>query len=92
MFYFTGDQFVDDIESNQYLPGAIADHLTSSGGKLTDSFQMSAMRWLEAGVTGSYGTVVEPCNLLGKFPNPLIAMSKYLDGATLIEVGDILIF
>ena len=85
MFYFTGDKFVDDIETNHYRPGAIADHLTSTGGKLTDSYQMSAMRWLEAGATGSYGTVVEPCNLLGKFPNPLIAMSKYLAGATLIE-------
>jgi uncharacterized protein (TIGR03790 family) len=85
MFYFTGDTFVDDIDTNNYLPGAIADHLTSTGGKLTDSFQMSAMRWLEAGATGSYGTVVEPCNLLGKFPNPLIIMSKYLAGSTLIE-------
>ena len=85
MFYFTGAKFVPDIESNQYLPGAMADHLTSTGGQLTDSHQMSALRWLEAGLTGSYGTVVEPCNLLAKFPNPLVAMRHYLSGASLIE-------
>jgi uncharacterized protein (TIGR03790 family) len=85
MFYFTGAVFVKNLETNHYLPGAIADHLTSSGGRLTDSRQMSALRWLESGVTGSYGTVVEPCNLLPKFPDPLIAMTFYLNGATLIE-------
>jgi uncharacterized protein (TIGR03790 family) len=85
MFYFTGDKFVADLDSNTYLPGAMADHLTSAGGKLTDSAQMSAIRWLEAGLTGSYGTVVEPCNILAKFPNPLAAMRQYLRGNTLIE-------
>ncbi|ARN74056.1 TIGR03790 family protein [Oceanicoccus sagamiensis] len=85
MFYFTGKKFVEDIASNQFLPGAMADHLTSSGGQLTNSAQMSALRWLEGGATGSYGTVVEPCNLLSKFPNPLIAISNYLQGSSLIE-------
>ena len=85
MFYFTGSKFVEGIKSNDYLPGAMADHLTSAGGKLTDSYQMSAMRWLEAGVTGSYGTVVEPCNILAKFPDPLVAMTQYLQGDTLLE-------
>lgn len=86
MFYFTGDKFVEDLDSNRYLAGAMADHLTSTGGQLINNRrQMSAMRWLEAGVTASYGTVVEPCNLLGKFPNPVIAIGKYLQGATLLE-------
>jgi uncharacterized protein (TIGR03790 family) len=85
MFYFTGATFVKGLEKNAYLPGAMADHLTSSGGKLTDSKQMSAMRWLQVGATGSYGTVVEPCNYTQKFPNPYIAMQSYLGGSTLIE-------
>ena len=85
MFYFTGLKWVDAIDSNQYLPGAIADHLTSTGGKLTGGNQMSAMKWLQAGATGSYGTVVEPCNLTTKFPNPLIVMNRYLHGESLIE-------
>ena len=85
MFYFTGLTRVPDIRSNRFLPGALADHLTSTGGKLTDSRQMSILEWLEAGATGSYGTVVEPCNFPQKFPNPGIVMSNYLRGSTLIE-------
>jgi uncharacterized protein (TIGR03790 family) len=85
MFYFTGLAQVPDIKTNSYLPGAMADHLTSLGGVLIDSGQMSALRWLEAGATGSYGAVVEPCNFPSKFPNPGIAMFHYTRGATLIE-------
>lgn len=85
MFYFTGLTDVKKLETNQFRPGAIADHLTSFGGALTDSGQMSSLRWLEAGATGSYGTVVEPCNFPAKFPNPAIAMLHYFQGDTLIE-------
>jgi uncharacterized protein (TIGR03790 family) len=46
---------------------------------------MSSLRWLEAGATGSYGTVVEPCNFTQKFPHPGVLMAHYLDGDTLIE-------
>ncbi|EKQ71309.1 TIGR03790 family protein [Leptolyngbyaceae cyanobacterium JSC-12] len=85
MFYFTGAAQVNELTSNYFLPGAIADHLTSFGGMLTDSSQMSSLRWLEAGATGSYGTVVEPCNFPQKFPNPGIVMMHYLNGDTLLE-------
>ncbi len=46
---------------------------------------MSALRWLEAGATGSYGAVVEPCNFPQKFPHPTVLMQHYLNGDTLIE-------
>jgi len=46
---------------------------------------MSALRWLEAGATASYGTVVEPCNFPQKFPDPGVAMRHYLDGDTAVE-------
>jgi len=85
MFYFIGAANVPDIKSNQFLPGAVADHLTSYGGVLTDGSQMSSLRWLEAGATGSYGTVVEPCNFTAKFPNPALLLQHYLAGETLIE-------
>jgi uncharacterized protein (TIGR03790 family) len=85
MFYFTGSAHVQKLETNRFLPGAMADHLTSTGGRLTDSGQMSSLRWLEAGATGSYGTVVEPCNHLAKFPHPGIAINWYLQGETLVE-------
>lgn len=85
MFYFVGDQRVEGLETLQFLPGAIADHLTSAGGHPVESGQMSAIRWLEAGATGSYGAVVEPCNFPEKFPNPVILMGRYVRGETLIE-------
>lgn len=85
LFYFTGLVKVDGLDTLKFLPGAVADHLTSTGGQLTNSSQMSALRWLEAGATGSYGAVIEPCNLLGKFPNPGLLMKNYVQGETLIE-------
>ena len=85
MFYFTGLTHVASLNSNTFLPGAIGDHLTSSGGDLFGASQMSSLRWLEAGATGSYGAVVEPCNFPAKFPVPGIVMAHYLQGETLIE-------
>jgi hypothetical protein len=86
LFYQTGLTYVPAIETNHYLPGAIADHLTSAGGMgIEPSGQMKAFRWLEAGVTGSYGAVVEPCNYIEKFPNPQILIPSYRNGDSLIE-------
>ena len=86
LFYFTGKSRIEGLETLRFVPGAIADHLTSAGGILLEnSGQMSALRWLEAGATGSYGTVVEPCNLREKFPHPPAVVARYLRGETLIE-------
>lgn len=85
MFYFTGLAHVPEIERNTYLPGAMADHLTSTGGVLFGGGQMSILKWLEAGATGSYGAVAEPCNFQQKFPLPALAIAHYLQGETLIE-------
>ncbi|MET0120943.1 MAG: TIGR03790 family protein [Candidatus Thiodiazotropha sp. 6PLUC9] len=85
LFYFTGKTHIDGLNTLTFLPGAIADHLTSTGGRLDGSKQMSALRWLEAGATGSYGTVVEPCNHLGKFPDPRLVIEHYSHGETLLE-------
>jgi uncharacterized protein (TIGR03790 family) len=85
LFYFTGSVQVPQLHTLDFLPGALADHLTSSGGQLTGSSQMSSLRWLEAGATASYGTVVEPCSHTQKFPFPAIAMFHYALGASAIE-------
>ena len=85
MFYLTGLASVPQIATNTYLPGAVADHLTSYGGQIPDSGQMSVVRWLEAGATASYGTGVEPCNYPTKFPNPLALLPHYYRGETIIE-------
>jgi uncharacterized protein (TIGR03790 family) len=85
LFYFTGIMRVLGLDTIRFVPGAIADHLTSAGGDLMGNAQMSSLRWLEAGATGSYGTVVEPCNHMGKFPNPDIVINRYFQGETLVE-------
>ncbi len=85
MFYQTGKAWVDKLETLQFLPGALADHLTSVGGDLLGTAQMSSLKWLEAGATASYGTVTEPCNHWQKFPNSTVLLRHYLGGATAIE-------
>jgi uncharacterized protein (TIGR03790 family) len=60
------------LPANAFVPGAIADNLTSFGGFLFNpAGQTLLLAFLEAGAAGSYGTVVEPCNYTQKFPNPL---------------------
>jgi uncharacterized protein (TIGR03790 family) len=83
--YFTGAIRVPELPLLRFLPGAAADHLTSTGGVLEDHDQMSVLAWLEQGATGSYGSVSEPCNILGKFPSPAIFLDHYLRGDTLLE-------
>lgn len=85
LFYFIGAKNVPDLATNHFVPGAVGDHLTSTGGNLLGFSQMSSLRWLEAGATGSYGAVVEPCNFTAKFPNVGLMMRRYLGGETLIE-------
>ena len=85
LLYVAGTKRVEDLDTIGFMPGALADHLTSAGGKLTDSRQMSAVEWLRAGATASYGTAIEPCNLTEKFPNPVIQLWHYLRGTTALE-------
>jgi len=85
MFYFTGLIRVPHLSDNQFLPGAVADHLTSAGGVMSGSDQMNVMEWLRAGATASYGAVVEPCNFPVKFSNPGLLLYNYLRGSTVIE-------
>src|SRR6201999_3219209 len=83
---FTGVAKVASLAGNRFLDGAIADHLTSFGGLLAlGGAQTSALDWLAAGATGSYGTSSEPCNYRAKFPEVGIVMARYLGGETLVE-------
>lgn len=85
MFYQTGLVSVPKLETLGFLPGALADHLTSTGGDLLSRGQMSSLKWLEAGATASYGSVSEPCNYWQKFPNPIVLLMHYLSGETAVE-------
>ena len=51
------------LPTNAFVSGAISDSLTSFAGKLFEnSGQTPLLAFLNAGASGSYGTVVEPCN------------------------------
>jgi uncharacterized protein (TIGR03790 family) len=59
------------IVSNAFVPGAMADSLTSYGGRIYEPNDHTILLvFLNAGACGSYGTVVEPCAYLEKFPSP----------------------
>ncbi len=85
MGYFTGVAQVQELERIHFLPGAVADHLTSTGGVLRGGTQMSALAWLDQGATASFGSVSEPCNHLEKFPDPRVFFEHYLNGETVLE-------
>ena len=86
MFCFTGLVVVPQIETNTWLPGVAADHLTSAAGLLPDGgCQMPATAWLRAGATASDGTVEEPCNLTDKFPKAGVLVGSCSKGDTLIK-------
>ncbi|MES2207744.1 MAG: TIGR03790 family protein [Pseudomonadota bacterium] len=73
-------------KTNTFLPGAIADTLTSYAGKLYDSLdQISALEFLRAGATATFGTVREPCTFVQKFPRPSVVASHLLAGDTVVE-------
>jgi uncharacterized protein (TIGR03790 family) len=86
LMYLTGITQVESLDTIQFLPGALADHLTSFGGVLDKPHgQMTVLSWIDAGATASYGTASEPCAHLQKFPHPQGLILFYAQGATAIE-------
>jgi uncharacterized protein (TIGR03790 family) len=86
LIYMTGRATVDNLETVNFVPGALADHLTSFGGVLDKALgQMTVLSWIDAGATASYGTASEPCSHLQKFPNPQALLLFYVQGATALE-------
>jgi uncharacterized protein (TIGR03790 family) len=60
------------LPAGAFLPGAIADSLTSWSGALFQNDAGTILSFIEGGATATYGTVVEPCNIPSKFPNPMV--------------------
>lgn len=59
------------VPENIFVPGSIADSLTSYGGVIFgDTGQTSLLMFTTNGATGSYGTVAEPGTDVEAFPNP----------------------
>jgi uncharacterized protein (TIGR03790 family) len=58
------------VSSNSFIPGAMADSLSSFGGVIFGTnAQTSLVAFINAGAAGSYGTVTEPSSSTQKFPN-----------------------
>jgi len=86
LLYMTGAVKVDKLDRIGWVPGAMADHLTSFGGVLDGhGGQMTAKAWIASGATASYGTVSEPCSYPQKFPHPQVLLLHYAQGSTVIE-------
>ncbi|MBT9609742.1 MAG: TIGR03790 family protein [Aquabacterium sp.] len=92
MWYATGTPVVANLSTNSFLPGAIGDNLTSSGGLMdlnsspaAVGYQTNGFDWVDAGVTAMYGTTSEPLAFSEKFPNPNVLYGMYVQGVTLIE-------
>jgi hypothetical protein len=67
------------------LPGAICEHLTSSGGVFrADAAQTPLSEFLRHGAAGSSGTVKEPRAIQAKFPLPSLHL-HYARGCSLAE-------
>ena len=61
------------VPQGMFVPGAIADSMTSFGGVIFGSnSQTNLLAFINGGATGSYGTVAEPANDTQKFPNPQV--------------------
>ena len=69
---------------SKFLPGAIADNLTSTGGFFPSKSQTKCTEFLKFGAAGACGTVVEPYAIQAKFPFPLIH-AHYARGCSLAE-------
>jgi len=86
LMYLTGLPTVAQLETLRWVPGALADHLTSFGGQLDEKgSQMSALAWIASGATASYGSVSEPCSHLQKFPHPQVLLLNYAQGSSALE-------
>jgi uncharacterized protein (TIGR03790 family) len=85
LLYQTGQSRVPKLDTLNWVPGALADHLTSFGGVLGGAGQMSILDWIASGATASYGTVSEPCAHWQKFPHPQLLLLNYLQGASALE-------
>ncbi len=67
-----------------FLPGAMAEHLTSSAAVFHEPSQSKLSAWIEAGVTASAGAVTEPYSAWEKFPAARF-YAHYASGCTMIE-------
>jgi uncharacterized protein (TIGR03790 family) len=67
-----------------FLPGAMAEHLTSFGASFDSREQTKITEWIRAGASASAGTVTEPYSLWTKFPHARF-YAHWAAGCTTLE-------
>ena len=81
----TGTSKFDFASSgSKIVPGAICEHLTSYGGRLSVPTQTKLSELIRYGAAGSSGTVTEPHAVAAKFPHAMIHV-HYARGCSLAE-------
>jgi tetratricopeptide (TPR) repeat protein len=81
----TGTSKFDFASSgSKIVPGAICEHLTSYGGRLSVPTQTKLSEFIRYGAAGSSGTVTEPHAVAAKFPHAMIHV-HYARGCSLAE-------
>jgi hypothetical protein len=82
--YVTGAGWAQPPRGSAFLPGAVADNLTSFGAVFHHDDQTKITEWLRAGATACSGTVTEPYAIWTKFPSARF-FEHYAEGCTAIE-------
>jgi hypothetical protein len=78
-------EFSWNASRSTIVPGAVCEHLTSSGGSMyATAGQTPLTESLAAGAAGSSGAVVEPYAIAQKFPSPFLHV-HYARGCSLAE-------
>jgi hypothetical protein len=83
MGVLTGAETVDPNTIGSFVPGAMAEHITSWSAEFQKP-QTKTTEWLKAGATGSAGAVVEPYSNPNKFPSARFYV-HYAWGCTMLE-------
>jgi uncharacterized protein (TIGR03790 family) len=79
-----GKAVVDPSAAGKFLPGCMAEHLTSFAARFDLASQTKLSRWIAEGATASAGAVSEPMSDWRKFPSAGF-FNHYSYGCTMIE-------
>ena len=83
MGVLVGAEKVDPSRIASFVPGAMAEHLTSWSAEFQRP-QTKMTEWLKAGATASAGAVVEPYSIANKFPSARFYV-HYASGCSMLE-------
>ncbi|NCC50035.1 MAG: hypothetical protein EOM20_02345 [Spartobacteria bacterium] len=84
MGVLAGAMYINTSQMGTFMPGCMAEHLTSFAGDFSRDDHTKVTGWLAAGATASAGAVTEPYALWPKFPSAFFYV-HYARGCSLIE-------